>query len=232
MEKVILITGTSRGIGLYLAERLLADGHRVIGCSRSAAALVHDRYQHYQTDISDEKAVVELVRSIRKDAGRIDVLINNAAINPAIAPAALVSQSAIEKSFRVNVFAVMYFCREVIKLMQRQKWGRIINFSSMAAKLEVPGETVYTATKAALNAYSRVLAKEVYRMGITVNVVAPSAIPTELSAQINQEALMEVLSRNAIPHYGEMADVYETVQFLIQEKSKAITGQIVYLGGV
>ena len=94
-----------------------------------------------------------------------------------------------------------------IKLMIRNKWGRIINISSMAAKLEMPGESVYTSTKAALNAYTRVLAKEVYSLGITVNGVAPSAIPTDLSAQINHEAIQDVLSRNAIPHFGKMDDV-------------------------
>ena len=99
-------------------------------------------------------------------------------------------------------------------------------------QLEVAGETVYTATKAAINSYTKVLAKEIYKSGITVNAIAPSAIETDLSAQINKDTLMEVLAKNAIPQYGKMSDVSNLTDFLIREESSAITGQIIYLGGV
>ncbi|MBL0305007.1 MAG: SDR family oxidoreductase [Chitinophagaceae bacterium] len=107
----------------------------------------------------------------------------------------------------------MLFCREAVKIMGRKKFGRIINLGSMASKHEVPGEALYTSSKAALNAYTRVLAKEVNRQGITVNVVAPSAIRTELSEKINQAALAEVLSRNAINDYGSFEDVSNAIDF-------------------
>jgi 3-oxoacyl-[acyl-carrier protein] reductase len=102
----------------------------------------------------------------------------------------------------------------------------------MASKHEVPGESLYTSSKSAINAYTRVLAKEVAKMGITVNVVAPSAIETELSNQINREALNEVLSRNAINELGNFSDVSNIIDTLIKPESSAITGQIIYLGGV
>ena len=172
-----------------------------------------------------------MFKYIRKDFKRLDILINNAAINPAILSSALLPYNTIENVFKVNVFAVMLFCREATKLMLRNKSGRIINMGSMAAKHEVAGEALYTSTKSALNAYTRVLAKEVSQMGITVNVVAPAAIKTELSAKINQVALREVLSRNAIQDFGEFADVTNIIDFLVKTESNAITGQIIYLGG-
>lgn len=231
-KPVMLITGTSQGIGKYLAEYYLKHDYRVIGSSRSAVSFDCASYHHLIADVSNEEDVLNIFKYIRKEVKRLDVLINNAAINPAIISAALLPYETIAKVYRTNVFAPMLFCREAVKLMSRNKFGRIINMGSMAAKHEVAGEALYTSTKASLNAYSRVLAKEVYKSGITVNVVAPSAIETELSAQINQEALKEVLSRNAIVGYGEMTDVSNTVDFLISRESTAITGQIIYLGGV
>ena len=229
---VILITGTSRGIGNFLAHHFLAENYFVIGCSRSASTISNDNYYHFNVDVSDENAVMGVFKYIRAERKRLDILINNAAINPAIVSAALLPYETIQKTYKVNVFAPMLFCREAVKIMGSKKFGRIINLGSMASKHEVPGEALYTSSKAALNAYTRVLAKEVNRQGITVNVVAPSAIRTELSEKINQAALAEVLSRNAINDYGSFEDVSNAIDFLIKEDSKSITGQIIFLGGV
>ena len=230
-KKVLLVTGSSRGIGKFIAEYYCSRDFIVVGCSRGEASFNHQNYFHVCLDISIEKDILELFKYIRKDFKRLDILINNAAINPAILSGALLPYNTIENVFKVNVFAAMLFCREATKLMLRNKSGRIINMGSMAAKHEVAGEALYTSTKSALNAYTRVLAKEVSQMGITVNVVAPAAIKTELSAKINQAALREVLSRNAIQDFGEFADVTNIIDFLVKTDSNAITGQIIYLGG-
>ena len=232
IKKIVLITGTSRGIGKHLAKHYLTAEYKVIGCSRSDSSIKHNNYKHFNIDIADEKQILEMFTSIRKEYGRLDVLINNAAINPALSPALLIPLKTIAHSFQVNVFSVMLLCREAVKLMSRNKFGRIINMGSMAAKLKVKGESIYATTKSSINTYSEVLAKEVNANNITVNVVAPSAIETELSAQINQQALKEVLERNAIPRYGVMADVTNVTDWLIKPESNAITGQIIYLGGV
>jgi 3-oxoacyl-[acyl-carrier protein] reductase len=231
-KPVMLITGTSRGIGRYLADYYLDAGYAVIGCSRSSAAIQHPSYRHFEVDIENEKAILEIFAHLRKVVKRLDVLINNAAINPAIVSAALLPYETVQRTFRVNVFAPMLFCREAVKMMARKKFGRIINMGSMAMRHEVAGEALYTSTKAALQAYTRVLAKEVHRQGITVNTVAPSAIPTELSAQINQEALNAVLSRNAISGFGRFEDISNVIDLLIKKESDALTGQLIYLGGV
>jgi 3-oxoacyl-[acyl-carrier protein] reductase len=230
--QVMLITGTSKGIGRYLAEYYCIKNYKVIGCSRSLSDYKHENYTHLIEDISTEKSILNIFSFIRKEYKKLDVLINNAGINPAILSAALLPYNLIKKVYEVNVFAPMIFCREAVKIMLRHKFGRIINIGSMATKHEVPGESLYTSSKSALIAYSRVLAKETASAGITVNIVAPSVIKTELSEKINQDALLDILKRNAINKYGNMEDVTNVLDLLLKNESNTITGQLIYLGGV
>jgi 3-oxoacyl-[acyl-carrier protein] reductase len=229
---VMLITGTSKGIGEHLANYYLKKGFIVIGCSRNVCAIENENYIHFTVDIANENEILNLFKTIRKEYKRLDVLINNAAINPAILNVSFLPYETIQKIFKVNVFAPIMFCREAIKLMSRNKFGRIINIGSMATRHEVAGEALYTSTKASINAFTRVLSKEVFNSGITVNVLAPSVIETDLSKAINQDALMEVLNRNAIKKYGDLTDVTNSIDYLIREESNSVTGQVIYLGGV
>jgi 3-oxoacyl-[acyl-carrier protein] reductase len=232
IKPVMLITGTSKGIGKYLAGYYLNNGFKVIGCSRNPCEIVNDNYFHVLADISNEDEILNIFRIIRKDYKRLDVLINNAAINHAILNVAFLPYETIQKIFRINVFAPILFCREAIKIMGRNKFGRIINLGSMATRHEVAGEALYTATKASINTFTRVLSKEVISLGITVNVVAPSVIDTDLSKAIDPDALIEVLNRNAIKHYGNLTDVSNSIDYLINKESQSVTGQLIYLGGV
>ena len=136
------------------------------------------------------------------------------------------------KTVEVNLLGTFLMSREIAKLMMKNSYGRIINFSSMAVKHEVEGEAIYIASKAAIISFTRVFAKEVYPFGITCNVISPSAIETDLMNGIEENALKNVLSRNAIKTKGKMEDVSNTVDWLIKPESSAITGQVIYLGGV
>jgi len=231
-KNIILITGTRKGIGRYLAEYYLKEDHQVIGFSRDECDLKSPCYTHFQLDVGDEHQVKQAFQEIRKKFGRLDVLVNNAAINPTISPFLLVPHDSLKNTFNTNVFGTMNTCREAIKLMMKNGFGRIINMSSMAVRLEVYGETSYTSSKAAVTSFTRILAKEVYGNGITCNVVAPAAIPTELAAAVDQVALKKVLERNAVPDFGKMEDVSNTIDWLIKKESNGITGQVIYLGGV
>ncbi len=225
-----LISGTSRGIGKHLAEHYAALGHRVYGCSRSAGPEI-EGYTHFAIDVSDESAVKVMFAEIRKAGGRLDVLINNAAINPSIAPAILTSAAGMMRTLETNFLGTFLLCREAAKLMSRNRFGRIINMSSMAAFHQVAGEAPYTVSKAAVTAFSRVFAKEVSGLGITCNVLAPAAIPTDLSAAVDETALRAVLARNAITEMGALTDVSNATDWLIRPESHAVTGQVIYLGG-
>lgn len=229
---VILITGVSRGIGRHLAEHYLRREFKVVGCSRGAVNnLADSNFTHFQTDITQEKEVVSLFGKIREKFGRVDVAINNAAVNPKISLTLMTSMATAATTLHTNVLGTFAVSREAAKLMMRRKQGRIVNLSSMAAKHEVIGEAIYTASKAAVHSLTRVMAKEFYKYGITCNVVAPSAINTDMMNAVQSQALHEVLSRNAIPEIGTFADVSRTIDWLIQPENQHVTGQIIYLGG-
>ncbi|MCX6250461.1 MAG: SDR family NAD(P)-dependent oxidoreductase [Bacteroidetes bacterium] len=231
-KKIILITGSRKGIGRYLVEYYSGKEYKVLGFSRQESDYKSENYSHFCIDIGDDKLVKHIFSEIRKKYGRIDIIINNAAINPSISPFILIPADTIKRVYTTNVFGLMNSCREGIKLMIKNNYGRIVNLSSMAVKHEIYGETIYTSTKAAITSFTRVLAKEVIKNGITCNVIAPSAIPTDLSLTVDQNALNEVLKRNAINHLGRMEDVSNTIDWLIKDESNAITGQVIYLGGV
>ena len=228
---VVLVTGASRGIGKFLAQHYLEQNCRVIGFSRGTSDLKHGHYTHFKVDVQVESEVVEAFQTIRKQFGRLDVTINNAAVNPTLSLGMMTSFSAAAQTIGINFLGTFLVSRESAKLMMRKKFGRIVNLSSMAVRHEVKGESIYSASKAAVTTFSRVFAKEVYESGITCNVVAPSAIPTEMMAAVDEKALQDVLKRNAIPKMGEMKDVANTVDWLIKPESQSITGQVIYLGG-
>ena len=232
MRRIILITGTRKGIGRYLAEYYSAKNDIVIGCSRKASEFKSDNYRHFIADLSDVNQIKKMFSDIRKDYGGIDVLINNAAINPQISPFLLVSEESLMHTFRTNYFGTFYMCKEAVKLMMKKRFGRIINLGSMAERLCVPGESVYSSSKSAVTAFTKVVAKEVYEYGITCNVIAPSAIETDLMNAVEKGSLKEVLNRNAIKEFGKFEDVSNVIDFLIKPESSAITGQVIYLGGV
>lgn len=229
---VMLITGTRKGIGRYLADYYSSNGFLVIGCSRLDSDLKSLNYEHFTIDISDENQVKKMFAIIRKKYKRLDVTINNAAIKPPICLSVLYTMDNIKNVLGVNFIGAFLICRESIKIMMKKSSGRIINISSMAVKHEVKGESLYASSKAALTTFSRVLSKEIYPIGITCNVIAPSAIQTDMSDEINQQALSEVLNRNAINSMGEMRDVINAANWLISSESQSITGQVIYLGGV
>jgi 3-oxoacyl-[acyl-carrier protein] reductase len=231
-QQVVLITGTSRGIGNHLARHFLERGWRVIGCSRSEfAGIDHEQYVHHVTDVASEADVVELFRAIRTSQGRLDAVINNAAVNPALSLVALTPAAAAVATLHANVIGPFLVCREAVKLMMRRSHGRIVNLGSMATRHEVQGEAIYTASKAAVNSLTRVLAKEVAAHGITCNVVAPAAVDGGLAAAVDEAKLDEVLARNAVAGRGTMSEVSATIEWLLGPESSAITAQIIYLGG-
>jgi 3-oxoacyl-[acyl-carrier protein] reductase len=229
---LILITGTRKGLGYYLANYYCERGFQVIGCSRQPAEIDYQNYQHFCVDIVDEMQVKKMFSWIRKTFGQLDILINNAAINPLISLSLMTPVEVVLKALNVNFVGTFLTSREAIKLMRKGSFGRIINFGSMAVKHEVEGEAIYTASKAAVSAYSRVLAKEIYSLGITCNVVSPSAIETDLMAAVDNDALKDVLKRNAVKNLGQMEDISNIIDWLIKPESSAITGQVIYQGGV
>lgn len=229
--RVLLITGTSRGIGLGLAEHYLAKGDVVCGCSRAPASLQHPAYSHFELDVSNEQAVVAMVHETVHSHGKIDGLLNNAGI--ASMNHTLLSTAATAQAiFATNFQGTFLFCREVAKAMVRQKAGRIVNFATVATPLRLEGESLYAASKAAVESFTQVLARELGPTGVTVNAVGPTPLPTDLIKNVPKEKLEALLARQAVRRFGTLDDVVNVIDFFLSPQSSFITGQVIYLGGV
>lgn len=229
-RKVMVVTGASRGLGRSLCETMLARGHRVFGCSRGAATIEHPDYAHFELDVADEHAVVRMFNAVRKAGEPLYALINNAGA-AAMNHALLTPATTMAKLLAVNTQGTMLCSREAAKQMSKHRLGRIINFSTIAAAYDLEGEAVYVASKSAVAAYSRVLARELGERGVTVNTVAPNPIRTDLIAGVPEAKLQAIIDRQAIKRFGRFEDVLQVIDFFLDPKSEFVTGQTIYLGG-
>jgi len=231
MSKVIVITGTSKGIGKALAEYFLSQDDIVVGCSRAKPSIEHQNYRHFSLDVDDEKAVVRMIREIKKEFKHIDVLINNAG-TASMNHILTTSKESTIRVLNTNFVGTFLFTREVSKVMMRQEKGRIINFSTVAKALNLDGEAIYASSKAAVETFSKTSAKELSPFGITVNVIAPTPIQTDLIKAVPKDKIKDLLDKQAIKRFGQFEDIINVVEFFASSKSSFITGQVIYLGGV
>ena len=230
-NKVILISGASRGIGRALVEHYAGKKCQLIGCSRSPFEGELPNYRHYRLDVADESAVKDMFAQIRKTEGRLDVLINNAGI-ASMNHSLLTPMATVKKIIETNFIGTFLFCREAARLMQSHRYGRIVNFATVAVPLKLEGEAIYAASKAAVISLTQILAREFAEFGITVNAVGPTPIKTDLIRGVPPEKLEVLISRQAIKRYGEPRDVIQVIDFFINPASDFVTGQVIFLGGV
>lgn len=231
MERIIIITGTRKGIGKYLAEHYLAEGDYVCGCSRRECDIKHERYSHTRLDVSDETAVIEFVRNVYKEYKRIDILINNAGM-ASMNHVLLTPKATAERVFNTNFMGTFLMSRECAKYMIKKKQGRIINYSTVAVALNLQGELVYSSSKAAIEQLTRILAGEIGESGVTVNAVGPTPVDTDLIKNVPANKIEELKSRQCIKRLGTFEDVKNVIDFYLKPESNFITGQTIYLGGV
>lgn len=231
MNKVILITGTRKGIGKELAEYYLNNGYCVVGCSRGDSTINNTNYKHFVLDVSDEKAVINMVRNTKKSFGRIDILLNNAGI-ASMNHFLTTPFQTVKNIFATNFFGTFLLSREISKIMIKQKFGRIVNYTTVASALKLEGEAIYSASKSAIENLTQTIAKELAPYGITVNAIGPTPIETDLIKAVPKNKIQELLNKQAIKRFGNFEDIKNVIDFFIDEKSDFITGQVLYLGGV
>jgi 3-oxoacyl-[acyl-carrier protein] reductase len=229
--KTIVITGTRKGIGKEMAKHYLAEGWQVVGCSRGEGSIEHPDYQHFALDVGDEGAVIAMARTIKASHGKVDALLNNAGI-ASMNHALLTPASTVTRILQTNVVGTFLFCREMSKLMRRTENGRIVNFTTVAHPLNLEGEAIYAASKAAVESLTRILARELAELNITVNAIGPTPIETDLIRGVPQEKMDALIARQALGRMGEVRDVINAVDFYLREESDFITGQVLYLGGI
>ena len=230
-----IVTGGSRGLGLGIARRLANSGFRVIAVARTESeelALAKRQAEesgeslHFvSSDLADIESIPDLVKRLRQDFGPIYALVNNAGTSTD-GVLALTSISQIEKVVRLNTISPIVLTKYVVRAMMADGGGRIVNISSITASTGYSGLSVYAATKASLIGFTRSLAREVGRMGVNVNAVAPGFVNTDMTQGMTDEQREQIARRSALKRLVEIDDVANAVEFLLDDRSKNITGTV------
>jgi len=238
-NRVAIVTGASRGIGAAIARRLASDGLAVIvnyaGSTNAAAKLVEEiemaggRALSSQADVSDPLAVKRMFDSAEAAYGGVDVLVNNAGIMK-LAPVAQFDDAAFDQTIAINLKGTFNGLREAAKRLR--DGGRIVNFSTSVVGLYQPTYGVCAATKAAVEALTHILAKELGSRGITVNAVAPGPVATELFLDGKDQATLDrIRQTNPLGRLGEVDDIARVVSLLVGPDGGWINGQVVRANG-
>lgn len=227
----VVVTGGSRGIGLGIARRLTEAGFRVIAIARKESTELTSAIQETPSiqfvpfDLAEIEAIADLVKTLRKDHGPIYGLVNNAGIS-AEGALAMMPNSEMEQVVRLNTLSPMVMTKYVVRSMMADGGGRIVNMASITAFTGYSGLSVYSATKTSLIAFTRSLAREVGRMGVNVNAVAPGFVDTEMTSTLKPEHREQIVRRSALRRLVDVEDVANAVEFLLSDRAKNITGTV------
>lgn len=240
MGRTVLITGASRGIGRAAAVIFAKNGFNVaVNYCQSedkAKSLIDElkgygvKAAAYRADVSDKSAVMEMFRKVKAELGEISVLVNNAGI----AEQALfsdITEKMWDRMFDVNVKGAYNCTQAALPSMIHEKYGRIVNVSSMWGISGASCEVHYSASKAALIGFTKALAKEVGLSGITVNCIAPGVIETDMNASISEEEMNVLKEDTPLNRIGTPEDAAEAIFFLSSDKAGFITGQVLSVDG-
>ena len=232
----VIVTGGSRGLGLGIGRKLSAAGYRVIALARKDSDPLKSAMEEAERanpgsfhflpfDLAKIEEISQLVKKLRKQFGPIYGLVNNAGISFE-GVLALMPNSKIEQLVRVNTLSPIVLTKYVVRSMVADGGGRVVNVSSILASTGYSGLSVYGATKASLVGFTRSLAREVGRMGVNVNAVAPGFVDTDMTQALSGEQREKVVRRSALKRLAEVEDVANAVEFLLDCKSKNITGTV------
>jgi 3-oxoacyl-[acyl-carrier protein] reductase len=232
----VLITGASRGLGLGIARKLTEAGYRVIALARqknkevTAAITEAERGSrgslHFVPfDLGKVDEIPDLVRRLRKDFGPLFGLVNNAALGLDGA-LAMMHNTQIEQLVRINTLSPIVLTKYVVRSMMSDGSGRIVNVASIIGFTGYSGLSVYAATKASMLGFTRSLAREVGRLGINVNAVAPGFMDTDMTHGLADEQRKQVMRRSALRRLADVEDVANAVEFLLGDKARSISGTV------
>jgi 2-hydroxycyclohexanecarboxyl-CoA dehydrogenase len=238
--KVAIVTGAGQGIGQGIANVLAREGAKVVlavrtfGKGKVAADLIKSRGGEaiaYRVDVTNRAEVDVMVESTLKTYGGLHILVNNARTHTAAIPFSQSKEEEWEQALGVGLKGYLICTRAVINILLQQNYGRIIHISSSAGKVGTPNLAVYSAAKGAIIAFTRALAREVSKTGVTVNSVAPGAVNTPVQDRLSEEFKCYMRSTIPMGRYGEPEEIGESVAFLASDRASYITGQTISVDG-
>jgi 3-oxoacyl-[acyl-carrier protein] reductase len=236
MPRKVIVTGGSRGLGLGIIRRLICDGYDAIAIARhtsddlastieAANRTREGSLRFVPFDLSEVSAIPALVREIRREAGPIHGLVNNAGLGTA-GVLAMMPAADIERLIRLNTLSPIVLTKYVVRHMMADGGGRVVNVASIVAFTGYSGLSVYSATKASLIGFTRALAREVGERRVTVNAVAPGFLDTEMTEAMDTAQRAQVVRRSALKKLPAIDDVANAVEFLLGARGNSITGTV------
>ncbi|WP_233113054.1 3-oxoacyl-ACP reductase FabG [Aggregatibacter actinomycetemcomitans] len=234
--KIALVTGATRGIGRAVAEELASKGVFVIGTATSEkgaetiSAYLGEKGRGLVLNVADQASIEGVLERIKKEFGDIDILVNNAGITRDN----LLMRMKDEEWFDIlqtNLSSVYHLSKAMLRSMMKKRFGRIINIGSVVGSSGNPGQSNYCAAKAGLVGFSKALAKEVASRGITVNVVAPGFIATDMTEVLSEELKNNLLTQIPAGHLGKPKDIAKAVAFLASDDAAYINGITLHVNG-
>lgn len=224
---MIVVTGASRGLGRAICERLIKKNIDVFGLSRNEEDIP---FSSMSCDVSSYESVKAVVQYLKKDGVKVAGLVNAAGI-ASMNLAVTTPQSVVQNVINTNLLGTIYCCQLFAPLMLRNKHGSIINFSTIAVALGLKGESIYAASKAGVEGFTRSFAREMADFNVKVNCIAPGPIDTSLLKGITSEQINRIVSQQIIPKQFKPDDVADLVELLIDSRSESLSGQVLNVGG-